>query len=47
MPAADVQGRMRLRSKAGDKAAEITYRLLSLPLHLVEKVADVMRTLLP
>ena len=33
--------------QAGDKASEVTYRLLSLPLYLVEKVADVMRTLQP
>ena len=33
--------------QAGDKASEVTYRLLSLPLYLVEKVADVIRTLLP
>jgi uncharacterized protein len=33
--------------QAGDKASEVTYRLLSLPLYLVEKIADVMRTLLP
>jgi uncharacterized protein len=32
--------------QTGDKASEVTYRLLSLPLYLVEKVADVVRTLL-
>lgn len=31
--------------KTGDKASEVTYQLLSLPLYLVEKVADVLRSL--
>jgi hypothetical protein len=29
----------------GDRAADVKYRLLSLPLYLVEKVADVVRDL--
>lgn len=33
--------------QSGEKASEVTYRLLSLPLYLVEKVADVIRPLLP
>ena len=33
--------------QAGDETSEVTYRLLSLPLYLVEKVADVVRTSLP
>lgn len=33
--------------QAGDEVSEVTYRLLSLPLYLVEKVAAVVRTLLP
>jgi len=33
--------------QAGDRAAEVKYRLLSLPLYLVEKVADVVRDLPP
>jgi hypothetical protein len=31
--------------QTGDQAAEVKYRLLSLPLYLVEKVADVLRDL--
>jgi len=31
--------------QTGDRAAEVKYRLLSLPLYLVEKVADVVRDL--
>jgi hypothetical protein len=33
--------------QTGDQAAEVEYRLLSLPLYLVEKVADVVRDLPP
>jgi uncharacterized protein len=33
--------------QVGDRAAEVKYRLLSLPLYLVEKVADIVRDLPP
>jgi hypothetical protein len=31
--------------QAGEKVSDVRYRLLSLPLYLVEKVADIVRTL--